>query len=77
MKFLGHLRGPGRPALGAAPAAELRVEADRLWHWAMHEDDLLASRVSFFLLAQSVLIAVTAAVVGTSASLGSARHLIR
>ncbi|HTZ22971.1 MAG TPA: hypothetical protein VMC83_03160 [Streptosporangiaceae bacterium] len=44
-------------------------DIDQLWRWVAHEDDLLASRVSFFLLAQSILIAVTASLVNTVADL--------
>jgi hypothetical protein len=48
-----------------------------LWAWALHEDDLLGARVSVFLLAQSILIAVTAAVINTFAGFRPAQHLLR
>ncbi len=40
---------------------------DRLWRLYIHDDTLLATRVSYFLLAQSILIAVTASLVNTIA----------
>jgi hypothetical protein len=49
----------------------------RLWNWVMHEDNLLSTRISFFLLAQSILIAVTAALVNTLAGLHGAHHFVR
>ena len=54
------------------------TEIDRLWEWTRHQDDLLATRVSVFLLAQSILIAVTAALINTIANMkfGSA-HPVR
>jgi hypothetical protein len=44
-------------------------QIDQLLRWVIHEDDILASRVSFFLLAQSILIAVTASLINTMTSL--------
>jgi hypothetical protein len=49
----------------------------RLWNWVMHEDNLLSTRISFFLLAQSILIAVTAALVNTLVGLHGAHHVVR
>jgi hypothetical protein len=49
----------------------------RLWVWAMHEDDNLMSGVSLFLLAQSILIAVTASLVNTFAGLRPVQHVVR
>ncbi len=43
----------------------------------MHEDDLFSTRVSFFLLAQSILIAITAAVINAFAGLRSTADLAR
>jgi hypothetical protein len=57
--------------------AEAKVESDdtdRLWDYFMHEDNLLASRVSVFLLAQSILIAVAASLVNTLAGLSHSSH---
>ena len=51
-----------------AKMAEIRNDEEdisQLWLWVRHEDNLLASRVSFFLLAQSILIAVAASLVNT------------
>jgi len=42
-------------------------DIDRLWQWFLHQDNLLATRVSVFLLAQSILIAVTASLINTVA----------
>jgi hypothetical protein len=42
--------------------------------WIFHEDDLLAERVSFFLLAQSILVAVAASMLNTLANSSSGRH---
>ena len=44
-------------------------DIDLLWEAIRHEDDLLATRVSVFLLAQSILIAVTVSLVSTVAGL--------
>jgi hypothetical protein len=52
-------------------------ERDRLWHWVFHEDNILATRVSFFLLAESILIAITAATVNTFAGLPASQYLVR
>src|SRR5438105_3483791 len=49
-------------------------EIDRLWDYFMHEDNLLATRVSVFLLAQSILIAVTASLINTVAGLSHSSH---
>src|SRR5579859_1664661 len=45
------------------------AEADQLFESLTHQDNLLAARVSVFLLAESILIAVTAALVNTIASI--------
>lgn len=50
-------------------------DIDRLWQWVTHEDDVLASRVSFFLVAQSILIAVTASLVNSVANLSRAADI--
>ena len=47
-------------------------DIDRLWQWTIHEDDILASRVSFFLVAQSILIAITASLVNSVAGISDA-----
>jgi hypothetical protein len=49
----------------------------KIWNWVMHEDNLFSTRISFFLLAQSILIAVTAALVNTLAGLRGAHHFVR
>jgi hypothetical protein len=51
-------------------------DTDRLWDFFMHEDNLLASRVSVFLLAQSILIAVAASLVNTIVGLSHSSHSI-
>jgi hypothetical protein len=52
------------------PEAQVGVaEIDRLWEWIRHQDDLLATRASVFLLAQSILIAVAAALINTIANM--------
>jgi hypothetical protein len=51
---------------GAQPDAKSN-DIDRLWNYFTHEDDLLATRVSVFLLAQSILIAVSASLVNNLA----------
>ncbi len=57
--------------------ADRNDQLGRLWIWAMHEDDNLMSGVSLFLLAQSILIAVTASLVNTLAGLLPAQHIVR
>lgn len=52
-------------------------DRDRLWAWVIHEEDVFSDRMSFFLLAESILIAVSAAVSNTLAGLHSAHHLVR
>lgn len=52
-------------------------ERARLWNWALHEDDLLTTRVSVFLLAESILIAVTATVINSLSGLHSVKSLLR
>jgi hypothetical protein len=44
-------------------------DIDRLWDYFKHEDNLLATRVSVFLVAQSILIAVAASLANTLTSL--------
>jgi hypothetical protein len=41
----------------------------RLWEIFAHDDDLLAQRVAFFLVAESILIATAASLINTTASL--------
>jgi hypothetical protein len=58
-------------------SAEPGTETDNiehLWNFFMHEDDLLATRVSVFLLAQSILIAVVASLINTVSGLSKASH---
>ncbi len=52
-------------------------DRDRLWSWVIHEDDVFSARMSLFLVAQSVLIAVTAGISNTLAELHSAHHAVR
>jgi hypothetical protein len=77
MRFLGMFRKSRRIDFESMDDAGLNDERSRLWNWATHEDDLLTTRVSVFLLAESILIAVTATVVNTFAGLHSARHIVR
>jgi hypothetical protein len=49
-------------------------DIDRLWDYFKHEDNLLATRVSVFLLAQSILIAVAASLINTLAGLSRSSH---
>jgi hypothetical protein len=49
-------------------------DIDRFWDYFKHEDNLLATRVSVFLLAQSILIAVAASLVNTLAGLSRSSH---
>jgi hypothetical protein len=49
-------------------------DIDRLWDYFKHEDNLLATRVSVFLLAQSILIAVTASLINTVVGLSRSPH---
>lgn len=56
---------------------KINDDRDRLWAWVIHEEDVFSDRMSFFLLAQSILIAVSAAVSNTLAGLHSAHHLVR
>jgi hypothetical protein len=59
----------------AEPKAE-SDDADRLWNFFMHEDNLLASRVSVFLLARSILIAVAASLINTIVGLSHSPHSV-
>jgi hypothetical protein len=54
------------------PSSDDEKDIDRLWQWVAHEDSILASRVSFFLVAQSILVAVTASLVNSVANLSHA-----
>jgi hypothetical protein len=51
-----------------------RDDIDRLWDYCKHEDNLLATRVSIFLVAQSILIAVAASLINTSTGLSRSPH---
>lgn len=77
MKWLPACKAAERRKLLLAEDAKSNDERDRLWTWALHEDDLLGARVSVFLLAQSILIAVTAAVINTFAGFRPSQHLLR
>ena len=62
----------------AVPAHTATDELDRLWRLLEHDDSLLATRVSSFLLTQSILIAVTASLVDTVAELHRiSQHALR
>jgi hypothetical protein len=53
-------------------SSEPRLESrdlDRLWQIFTHDDNLLATRVSFFLLAESILIAAAASLINTVTNL--------
>lgn len=52
-------------------------DRERLWRWVLHEDDILATRMSSFLLTQSILIAITAGVISALAGLHSAHRTLR
>ncbi len=60
-----------RPAQG--PGQQIS-ESDRFWQFFMHEDNLLATRVSFFLPAESILIAVAASLINTIAGLSHSSY---
>lgn len=68
-------------AAGTEPNSEDSLKAgderDRLWRWVFHEDNILATRVSFFLLAESILVAITAATINTFAGLSASQRLVR
>jgi hypothetical protein len=48
-----------------------------IWNWIMHEDNLLSTRISGFLLAQSILIAIVATLLNSSIELRVADGSIR
>jgi hypothetical protein len=77
MKWLPFSKAAGRGNLPSTANLDSVQERDRLWAWGLHEDNLLSTRVSVFLLAQSILIAVTAAVINTFAGFRSSQHLLR
>jgi hypothetical protein len=77
MRFLGVFRNAYRADFSSMDNAKHNDQLGRLWIWAMHEDDNLNSGVSLFLLAQSILIAVTASLVNTFAGLHPAQHIVR
>jgi hypothetical protein len=52
-------------------------DLDQLWQWLRHENDVLVARVSVFLLAQSILIAVTASLVNTLVGAGDKNSHIK
>jgi hypothetical protein len=49
-------------------------DIDRLWDNYKHEDNILATRVSIFLVAQSVLIAVAASLINAAIGLSRSQH---
>jgi hypothetical protein len=77
MRLLGLFRNAHRADFSSMDNAKHNDQLGRLWIWAMHEDDNLTSGVSLFLLAQSILIAVTASLVNTFAGLHPAQHIVR
>jgi len=77
MRLPGLFRNAHRADFSSADKAKLNDELSRLWVWAGHEDDNLNMGVSLFLLAQSILIAVTASLVNTFAGLPPARDIVR
>ena len=77
MRFLSLFRNSYRDDLSSMDNAKHNDQVGRLWIWAMHEDDNLMSGVSLFLLAQSILIAVTASLVNTFSGLRPAQHIVR
>lgn len=77
MSLLGFLRNTQHNRIQGDNATKGNDEQTRLWNWAIHEDSLMTTRVSVFLLAESILIAVTATVVNTFAGLHSAKNLLR
>jgi hypothetical protein len=77
MRFLGLFRNSYRADFSSMDNAKKNDQLGRLWIWAMHEDDNLMSGVSIFLLAQSILIAVTASLVNTFAGLHPEQHIVR
>lgn len=52
-------------------------ERERLWRWLLHEDAILAARMSSFLLAQSILIAIAAGVISALAGLPLSHRAVR
>jgi hypothetical protein len=51
-------------------------DSERLWRWVFHEDNILATRISFFFLAEAILVAIAATTVNTLAELPSSKHLV-
>jgi hypothetical protein len=77
MRFLGLFRNAYRTDFRNMDNAKRNDELGRLWNWAIHEDNLLTTGVSLFLLAQSILIAVTVSLIDTFAGLHPAQHIVR
>jgi hypothetical protein len=61
-----------------APKDYSEKDDDRnvIWNWIMHEDNLLSTRISFFLLVQSILIATAATLLNSSIGLHVANSSI-
>ena len=78
--LMGPEESKGKGQLSQQPGSKGRTsqssdddkDIDWLWQWLIHEDNILASRVSFFLVAQSILIAITASLVNSVAGLSHA-----
>jgi hypothetical protein len=62
-----------------ATKAHGRKDDDRniVWNWVMHEDNLFSTRISFFLLAQSILIATAATLLNSLVGLHATNNSIR
>jgi hypothetical protein len=75
-RFVSRTKAAGTPS-NSAEDPKASDERDRLWRWVLHEDNILATRVSFFLLAESILIAITATTVNTFAGLPARQQLVR
>jgi len=77
MRLPGLFRNAYRADFSSMDNAKHNDQLGRLWIWAMHEDDNLNTGASLFLLAQSILIAVTASLVNTFAGLHPAQDIVR
>jgi hypothetical protein len=77
MRLPGRFRNAYRADFSGMDNAKHNDQLGRLWSWAAHEDDVLATGVSLCLLAQSILIAVTVSLVNAFAGLRPAQRIVR